>query len=76
MTVVWLGKDYGTTGCGTRIYPYSLYWLSGGPFSLDGYLAQPRYSIVLTFSEEWMGGSGRELEGIGGGKGMGTRFDM
>ena len=27
---------------GTRIYPYCLYCLFGNPFSVDGYLAQPR----------------------------------
>ena len=31
------------TGRGTRIYLYCLYWLFGKLFSLDGYLAQPRY---------------------------------
>ena len=38
------GKDLGATGSGSRIYFYCLYQLLGNPFSLDGYLAWPRYN--------------------------------
>ena len=38
------GADCRAAGSGTRIYPYSMYWLLGNPFSLDGYLAQSGYS--------------------------------
>ena len=38
------GAECGATGHGTRIYPNCLYWLFENLFSLDGYLAQSRYS--------------------------------
>ena len=36
--------DCKATGSGTGVCPYCMYWLFGSLFSLDVYLAQPRYS--------------------------------
>ena len=65
-------------------YPYFLNWLFGNPFSVDGYLAQPRYSreglgpslkqcALPSLRSEWGCGGGED--GGNGRKGGSRNWD-